>query len=63
MTATMNNAVFWDVTPCGSCNIRRFGGTYRLHHQRDKNRRTRNNVISNWQPKHAILPILVTLVT
>jgi hypothetical protein len=20
-------AVFWDVTPCGSCNNRRFGGT------------------------------------
>jgi hypothetical protein len=22
-----NNGVFWDVTPCGSCNNRRFGGT------------------------------------
>jgi hypothetical protein len=22
------NAVFWDVTPCGSCKNRRFGGTY-----------------------------------
>jgi hypothetical protein len=21
-----NNAVFWDVTPCGSCKYRRFGG-------------------------------------
>jgi hypothetical protein len=21
------NGVFWDVTPCGSCNNRRFGGT------------------------------------
>jgi hypothetical protein len=21
------NAVFWDVTPCGSCKNRRFGGT------------------------------------
>jgi hypothetical protein len=29
---------FWGVTPCGSCNNRRFGGTYRLHHQGDKNR-------------------------
>jgi hypothetical protein len=27
------NAVFWDVTPCGSCNNRRFGGSYRVHHQ------------------------------
>jgi hypothetical protein len=24
---TMNNVVFWDVTPCGSCKNRRFGGT------------------------------------
>jgi hypothetical protein len=23
---TMKNAVFWDVTPCGSSNNRRFGG-------------------------------------
>jgi hypothetical protein len=25
----MKNAVFWDVTPCGSRKNRRFGGTYR----------------------------------
>jgi hypothetical protein len=24
---TLNNCVFWDVTPCGSCKNRRFGGT------------------------------------
>jgi hypothetical protein len=24
---TKKNAVFWDVTPCGSCKNRRFGGT------------------------------------
>jgi hypothetical protein len=30
---TMKNGGFWDVTPCGSCNDRRFGGTYRIHHQ------------------------------
>jgi hypothetical protein len=24
---TLKNAVFWDVTPCGSCKNRRFGGT------------------------------------
>jgi hypothetical protein len=24
---TMMNGVFWDVTPCGSCKNRRFGGT------------------------------------
>jgi hypothetical protein len=27
---TMKNVVFWDVTPCGSCKNRRFGGTWRL---------------------------------
>jgi hypothetical protein len=41
------NAVFWDVTPCGSCKERRFGGTYRLHHQGDMNQRARNNVSCN----------------
>jgi hypothetical protein len=29
----MKNAVFWDVTLCGSCKNQRFGGTYRFHHQ------------------------------
>jgi hypothetical protein len=29
------------------CKNRRFGGTYRLHHEGDKNRRARNNVSSN----------------
>jgi hypothetical protein len=24
---SMKNCVFWDVTPCGSCKNRRFGGT------------------------------------
>jgi hypothetical protein len=43
----MKNAVFCDVTQSGSCNNRRFGGTYRLHHQGDKNRRARNNVSSD----------------
>jgi hypothetical protein len=32
---TMKNGVFWDVTPCGSCKSRRFGGTWRLLHQGD----------------------------
>jgi hypothetical protein len=26
-TVTMKNGVFWDVTLCGSCKNRRFGGT------------------------------------
>jgi hypothetical protein len=28
----MENAVFWDVTPCDSCNNKCFGGMQRLHH-------------------------------
>jgi hypothetical protein len=35
---TMKNFVFWVVTPCDSCKNRRFGGTWRLLHQGDKNR-------------------------
>jgi hypothetical protein len=35
---TMKNGVFWVVTPCGSCKDRRFGGTWSLLHQGDKNR-------------------------
>jgi hypothetical protein len=48
----MKNAVFWDVTPCGSCKNRRFGGTHRLHHQGEKHQRAKNNVSSNKQLKH-----------
>jgi hypothetical protein len=40
----MKNAVFFDVTPYGSCKNRRFGGAYRLHHQGDKNRQARNDL-------------------
>jgi hypothetical protein len=29
--ATMRNAVFWDLTLCGSCKNWRFGRTYHLH--------------------------------
>jgi hypothetical protein len=32
----MKNGVFWVVTPCGSCENWRFGGTRRLLHQGDK---------------------------
>jgi hypothetical protein len=31
----MKIGVFWDVTPCGTCKNRRFGGTSRLVHQAD----------------------------
>jgi hypothetical protein len=40
----IQNGVFWDVTPCGSCKNRRFGGTWRLLHQGDKNQWTTNLV-------------------
>jgi hypothetical protein len=43
----LKNGVFWDVTPCGSCKNRRFGGTWRLLHQDDKNRWTRKNTSCN----------------
>jgi hypothetical protein len=36
----MNNAVLWNVMPCGPCKNGRFGGTYRLHYKSvKKNRR------------------------
>jgi hypothetical protein len=28
MAVTMKSTVFWDVTSCGSCKNRHFGGTY-----------------------------------
>jgi hypothetical protein len=34
----LKNGVFWVVTPCGSRKNRRFGGTWPLLHQGDKNR-------------------------
>jgi hypothetical protein len=43
----MKNGVFWVVTPCGSCKNRCFGGTWRLLHQGDKHRCTRNNTSCN----------------
>jgi hypothetical protein len=32
-TFFIKNGVFWDVTPCGSCKNRRFGGTWRWFSQ------------------------------
>jgi hypothetical protein len=58
---TMKNAVFWDVTPCGSCKNQCFRETCHLHHQGDKNRQARYNVSSNLQPKHAVKNIYVFL--
>jgi hypothetical protein len=65
VAVTMKNAVFWDDTQCGSCKNLCFGGTFSLHHQRDKNSWTlylssvrRLLVKANVVPS---LPILVTL--
>jgi hypothetical protein len=44
---TMKNGVFWDVTPRGFCENRRFGGTYCLHPEGEKYRRARDSVSSN----------------
>jgi hypothetical protein len=55
---TFKNGVFLDVTPHGSCKNRRFGGTWRLLHQGDENRLTRNNASYGYVPSS---PILVTL--
>jgi hypothetical protein len=42
MAVIMKNAIFWDMMPCGSSKNPRLGGTYRLHHQGEKNKRARN---------------------
>jgi hypothetical protein len=57
----MKNAVFWDGTPCGSYKNRRFGGTYRLHHQGDKNQHSvlRLLVTANVIPSSSILVSLI----
>jgi hypothetical protein len=40
---TMKNALFWDVTQCGSCKNRHFGEMYSFHHQGGKNLQDMNN--------------------
>jgi hypothetical protein len=37
----LKNAVFCDVTSCGSCKNRCFGATYRFHHKVENNQRVR----------------------
>jgi hypothetical protein len=46
-TQRVKKGVFWVVTPCGSCKNRRFGRTWRLLYQGDKNRGTGNNTSCN----------------
>jgi hypothetical protein len=57
----MKNCVLCDVSPCGSCKKRRFGGTKRLLHQGDKNRWTRNNAADATGRVVPSSPIIVTL--
>jgi hypothetical protein len=42
MAVTMKSSVFWNVTPCGSCNNRCFGGMCRPYVQRRRNQRGRS---------------------
>jgi hypothetical protein len=52
---TMKNAVFWDVTPCGSCKNRHFGGRYCLHRQGEKNRAVLTTATRRHNPEDGIL--------
>jgi hypothetical protein len=45
----VKKAAFWDVTTCGYCKNRRFGGKFRLHHQDEQNEITKKNVSSMLQ--------------
>jgi hypothetical protein len=61
----VKNFVFWNITPCGFCKNRTFGGIYGRHHRGDMNRRARNDVSSSYQPKqlvflYTVLRFLVT---
>jgi hypothetical protein len=56
----MKNAVLLDVTPCGSCENRYVGETYRIHHQGEKNQRaTELTVTANVVPSWLILFTLI----
>jgi hypothetical protein len=44
---TMNNDVYWNVTPCRFSKNRSFEGTDQIRHQGDKNQRARKIVSSN----------------
>jgi hypothetical protein len=70
MAMTVKNAVFWDGMLRGTCKNRRFGGTYRLHHQGDRNRRATDDIVflrsvlrllftANVVPSYPILVILM----
>jgi hypothetical protein len=60
MAVTMNNAIFWTMTPCGFCKNRHFGGTYHPHHQGERISElgTMLAVTSNVVPSSLILSTL-----
>jgi hypothetical protein len=57
----MKHVDLWDGTLCGSCKKRRFRGTYRFHHQRDKNERAKN--VSSLLGCDVCLSVLQLLIT
>jgi hypothetical protein len=56
---TIQNGVFWEVTPCGSCKNRRFRGAWRLLHQGGKNQwlGTTHAVTSNWRTQRRFITV------
>jgi hypothetical protein len=44
----LKKAVLWDAPPCGSRKNLRFGSTYCLRYQDEKNQRARSNICSNY---------------
>jgi hypothetical protein len=59
----LKTAVSWDVTPCGSCKNRHFGGTYRLHYHGDKNRWSRKSLAVTSNRSAASVGIIANVVT
>jgi hypothetical protein len=55
----IRSAVFWDVTPYGSCKNWRIRGTCLHYYQGEKNQRARSKVSNNQQPKHAAKNIML----
>jgi hypothetical protein len=57
----MKNSVVWDMTPCGSCKNRRFGGTYRLRHQDEKiSELGKTFAVSSTRTVHIVIRLPVT---
>jgi hypothetical protein len=60
---TMKNDVFWVVMMRGSCKNLRFGGTYSLHYQGDRNRRVFLRNVFRLLVTATVIPSSPTLVT